>query len=517
MDHGLGAGSDLRHHLQHQDLTLDTLKTLLHLAPDGAQLWQKAKGQWLPVDRAQSGSVWVVTDMAEETISEIQVPRLYGQDRSGFINRQLTSRFPETPYKIALPASSQTSLLNRLAPLRQTLLALDAKERIDQVLDELDAKVAGLWSTSGLLARLGASKTLPGNLFVVVPGLQSMRILFLKERVPIISRLISEPSTSQLVNAEIIRTLRHLENTKVIERNSEKPPVLVLGNREGIAQGLLDEQLLLIEVPAALRKVASSDFKFALFDLAIQSPPGQLAPLSRRTAHIAAAVGRWAYTIAAAIICFAVWNLLASFQQIQDVRASIARSQGTLTELGRKLTMVDKSIAAYPVTSELVKNTIRLERDELLSAPSLPRQLTSITEALAADPALRLGRLDWSIQSPTGPFCPKDTAIVPATAVAPSAPASDAAARTSRSRISFDLVLPPTLTGKARTSVIAAVSERLASVPGVTLQLDPAKLQIASSLAGGSRPADTAPVALAWCLDVSNASPSLAPSERTKP
>ncbi len=471
----------------------------------------------MPVDRAHRGSVWIVTDMAEETISDIQVPRLYGRDRSGFINRQLTSRFPETPYKIALPASSQTGLLNRLAPLRQTLLALDAKERIDQVLDNLDAKVAGLWSTSGLLARLGASKTLPGNLFVVVPGLQSMRILFLKERVPIISRLIREPSTSQLVTAEIIRTLRHLENTKVIERNSEKPTVLVLGNREGIAQGLLDEQMRLIEAPAALRKVATSDFKFALFDLAIQSPPGQLAPLSRRTAHIAAAVGRWAYTMAAAIICFAIWNLLASFERIQDARTSITRSQGTLTELGRKLTMVEKSIAAYPVTSELVKNTIRLDREELLSAPSISKQLASITVALAADPALRLGRLDWSIQSPLLASCPTDTAIALATAVATSTPASDAVTRAPGTRISFDIVLPPTLTGKARTSVIAAVSERLTSIPGVALQLDPAKLQPESSLAGGSRLAGTEPAAVAWCLDVSNVSPSLAPSQRSKP
>ena len=104
MDHGLGAGPDLRHHLHHQILTLNTLKTLLHLAPDGAQLWQKTKGQWLPLDRAHRGSVWIVTDMAEETISEIKVPRLYGRDRAGFINRQLSSRFPETPYKLALPA-----------------------------------------------------------------------------------------------------------------------------------------------------------------------------------------------------------------------------------------------------------------------------------------------------------------------------------------------------------------------------------------------------------------------------
>lgn len=455
--------------------------------------------------------------MAEETLTEVQVPRLYGRDRAGFIARQLTSRFPETPYRTALPASSQTGLLNRLAPLRQTLLALDARERIDQVLDNLDAKVAGLWTTSGLLARLGASKTLPGNLFIVVPGMQSMRILFLKERVPIISRLVRESNTSQSVAAEIIRTLRHLENTKVIERDGEKLPVLVLGDSEGIAQGLLDERMRLIAAPTSLRKAATSDFKFALFDLAIQSPPGQLAPLSRRTAHVAAAVGRLAYTMAAATICLALWNLLASYERIQDARTLIARSQSALTELGRKLTLVEKSIVAYPVTSELVKNTIRLEREELLSAPPLPKQLASITAALAADPSLRLGRLDWSIQSPLAPSCPTDTAIAPATAAPPSATASETAAGASGSRMSFDVLIPPALTGKARTSVIAAVSERLAKIPGVTLQLDPAKLQPASSLAGGSRQAGKDPALVAWCLDMANLSPAGAPTQESKP
>ena len=169
------------------------------------------------------------------------------------------------------------------------------------------------------------------------------------------------------------------------------------------------------------------------------------------------------------------------------------------------------------ILCELVKNTIRLEREELLSAPSISKQLTSISVALAADPALRLGRLDWSIQSPLLASCPTDPAIAPATAVAPNSPASDAAARAPGSRISFDLVLPPTLTGKARTSVISAVSERLASIPGVALQLDPAKLQPESSLAGGSRPAGTEPATVAWCLDMSNVSPSLAPSQRSKP
>ena len=468
------------------------------------------------MDQPKGGSVWIVTDMAEETLAEIQVPRLYGRDRSGFIARQLSSRFPETPYKTALPTSSQTGILNRLAPLRQTLLALDARERMDQVLDNLDAKVAGLWTTSGLLARLGASRTLPGSLFIVVPGSQSMRILFLKERVPIISRLIREAPTGQSVTAEIVRTLRHLENTKLIDRDGDKLPVLVLGNNEGIAQGLVDERMRLIEAPSALRKAANSDFKFALFDLAIQSPPGQLAPLSRRTSHVAAAVSRIAYSMAAATACLALWSLVTSYEGIQSARTSIALSQAALTDLGRRLSVVEKSIAAYPVTGELVKKTIRLEREEILSAPSLSKQLASLTVALTADPALRLGRLDWSIQSPLVPSCPSDNANSPATAAAPSAVAGDASAGAPGSRLNFDIVLPPTLTGKARTNVIATVSERLAKIPGVTLQNNPAKLQTGSSLAGGSRQVSTEPASVSWCLDWSNVSPAGTPTEKSK-
>jgi hypothetical protein len=517
MDHGVGTGADLRHHLDHQVLTSNALKTLLHLSPEGAQFWRKISGQWLAVEDSGGGSVWVVSDMAEETLTEIQIPRLYGRDRAGFISRQLASRFPETPYKTALPASAQTGLLNRLAPLRQTLLALDAKERVDQVLDGLDARLVGLWSTSGLLARLGVSSALPANLFIVVPASQSMRILFLKNRVPIISRLIRESGTSQSVTAEIIRTLRHLENTKVIEREGDKPPVMVLGDSEGIAQGLTDERMTLIDAPKSLRKAGTSDFKFALFDLALQSPPGQLAPLSRRTAHVAADLNKLSFAIAAATVGIALWVLISSFDRARNDRTAITGSQTTLAALRVKLAMTDKSIAAFPVPSELVKNSLRLERDELLAAPSMPKQLTLISMALAAEPSLRLGRLDWAVESPLSPPCPTDTPVAPAAAPVPTAAASDAVSSAISNQISFDVLMPPSLIGKARTSAIAALSERLAKIPGVTLQQDPARLQTASSLAGGSRQKGTESSTVSWCMRVSNNAQAGAAMEVTKP
>jgi len=182
------------------------LKTLLHLAPDGAQLWQKiSEGSGIPWTQPKGGSVWIVTDMAEETLAEIQVPRLYGRDRSGFIARQLSRRFPETPYKTALPTSSQTGILNRLAPLRPTLLSARCQRTNGSGSGSTpDAKVAGLWTTSGLLARLGASRTLPGSSFIVASWLAVHAHPFLKERVPIISRLIREAPTGQSVTAEIV-------------------------------------------------------------------------------------------------------------------------------------------------------------------------------------------------------------------------------------------------------------------------------------------------------------------------
>ena len=130
------------------------MKSILHLTVDGAHFWRKASGQWLPVEAPDKGAVWVVSDLAEESLTEIQIPRLFGRDRSNYIDRQLKSRFPDTPYKSMLAAAAPASLLDRIAPRRQSLLALEAKDRVNDALDELKADVAGVCDPSGRILGL---------------------------------------------------------------------------------------------------------------------------------------------------------------------------------------------------------------------------------------------------------------------------------------------------------------------------------------------------------------------------
>ncbi|MBU3740411.1 MAG: hypothetical protein FGM55_15845, partial [Rhodoferax sp.] len=142
------------------------MKTLAYLTPAGTEFWLKSGAGWEPSEVPQGGAVWMVTDLAEESLSDIQVPRLFGRDRSGYIQRQLVAKYPESPYRIALPPPAGGTLMTRLAPPRQTLLGLDAAGRIDELLDDLAMPIAGLWTTSQLLSSIATHRSVPADSFV---------------------------------------------------------------------------------------------------------------------------------------------------------------------------------------------------------------------------------------------------------------------------------------------------------------------------------------------------------------
>lgn len=483
------------------------MKTILHLGPGGDQFWRKKSGQWLLVDPPEAGSVWVVSDLAEEILTEIQVPRLFGTDRSGFISRQLNSRFPDTPYKTSLPGPVADGLLDRLAPRQQALLAVDARQRVDAALDGLGANIAGVWTTSGLLARLGLGRSLPADLFIVLPSAQASRILFVHKQSPVISRLIREASTAESVSSEITRTLRHLENTKVLERDGAKLPVLVLGQDPRIAEALLAQGMAVVPVPKAISRIGSGDFKFALFELALKSPPGQLAPLSRRTGHVAAGLSQLSYAASAVTASLVCWALFGAYGQLRLDRSDLQQSRAASSRLGQQLAGLERDLAAYPVSVGLVKSALRLERDEILSAPSMPKQLQALATVLAANPALRLSRLSWAVESAQAPPCAANTeagrAPAPAPALAPTAN-SEALPSLPSSRISFDLQLPPGMGVKARGALLGDLAQGFTGLAGLTLLQNPALTQAPESISGGSKEQPTEPSAYSWCLRFAN-------------
>ena len=137
------------------------MKTVLHLTYSGPQLWNKGRAGWQACDGPADGPVWVVTDLAEESFAEIQIPRIFGRDRQGFIARQLASRFPDTLFRTTLPAVPSGSFMDRIASPRLTLLGVDAAERINSSLDALPTPIAGVWAMSMLLALLASRRGCP--------------------------------------------------------------------------------------------------------------------------------------------------------------------------------------------------------------------------------------------------------------------------------------------------------------------------------------------------------------------
>jgi hypothetical protein len=476
------------------------VKTVLHLTADGAQFWRKSNRQWLPVANPDQGSVWIVTDLAEETLTEIQIPRLFGRDRTNFVQRQLASRFPDTPYRAVLPAAAPSGFLERIAPRRQSLLALDARDRINEALDGIKASVAGIWTTSGLLAQFGSEKTLPLDLFLVMPNQQSIRIVFLKKRVPIISRLVRDSGSGMALATEIVRTLRHLENTKVLDRDGSQRSVMILGLDNHKVGELEAEQFTLIQPPRSWRKMTTDDFKFALFELAMRFPAGQLAPLSRRTAFVASQIRKAAYALSAATVCASVWLLTEVYSKMQADRALLTSTRDSIKQTALELSKTDKKIAAYAVPSDIFKNALKLERDQILAAPAMDIQLQWLSAAIA-DPALRLSRLDWAVDAPPTTPCSTETTANQSPPVASVQPAVNENPKFLGSRISFDLSLPPGLETKSRLALIESVSDRLKKIPGVTLQQYPARALPGDSLVGGIRkPASTEAAQASWCI-----------------
>lgn len=479
------------------------MKTVLHLTPAGSQLWRKGPAGWQAHDGASSGPVWVLTDLAEEGFADLQVPRIFGRDRQAFVARQLASRFPDTPYRTVLPAARGGSLMDRIAPPRLGLLGLDAAQRVDAALATLTSPLTGVWTTSMLLAGIGCRKGLPPELFVVLPAPEALRIVVIKNREPVLSRLVAGVTKPADQVAEIVRTLRHLENTRVLERGTHRHGVLILGGADDMAAQLAQDHLELLPWPPPWATSAPPDWRFALFDLAVTTPPGQLAPLSRRVEHVASQWRRAAYGAAALCAALSVW---AAFDNVRNILASEsarAQAQTEVQRLASAQNEAEQKMVGFGVGAEAVRRAVTLEREELTSAPPLKASLLQLARAIAPHEAARLGQLSWRLL-PAG-RAPCVGGAPGAAAAAEAAPTGEPTAPTRRLELSFDLTPPQDQAATARAQMVASVSAALAKGDGVSLHRDPARELPQATLSGGASSSDR-DKPLSWCLSLPAAS-----------
>lgn len=468
------------------------MKSLLYISASGRQLWARNKQGWQPLIGEPDGPLWVVTDLAEENFAEINIPRLFGLDRSAFVARQLATRFPDTPYRSVLPPKPGGSLLDRIAPPRQTLLGITSAGRLDAELDAI-ASIAGIWPVSLLLTQIASNKRLPTDLFVVLPEAEALRIVFIKDRAPVLTRLVPSPNEVAAQAEEIIRTHRYLENSRILQRGA-RVAIMLFGDSREFAAPLSAARLELIPPPAPWDTQPPADWRFPLFDLALRAPPGQITPFARRTVFLAARLRKAALVTAAASLVIAAGVASSNLLGIVDILRDRKQTRLDGQRLDARFADIERRIAGTGATPELMRRAIALDSQELATAAPFDGQLRRVANLFDAGTHLRASILEWRIIAMTDSPCPKAAIAVEPAAGTPTS--SEPPPR--RVEMSLDLLMSDSDGPRERAQVLHDVSRRLERIEGVRLLQDPAKERARTALLGGA--AKETIKSVSWCM-----------------
>jgi hypothetical protein len=481
------------------------MKTVLHITAAGNHWWQKARQGWVasaaPVPNSSS-PVWVMTDLTEESVAEITVPRVFGADRSRFVERQLANRYPETEFRASLTPRSAGGLMDRLSPPRQSLAGIEPADRVKTALQDLSAPLAGVWSVSMLLTRLGQHSSLPVDLLIVHCQGSTLRIVYLKERAPVLTRLVNvSPNTSEQA-AEIVRTLRHLENTRVVDRGWQRFAVLLLGGNEELAAALVNDRMDCVPLPSSWAALANPQSNDALFDMVCKSPPGQLAPITRRAGYLANNLSRAAMGVAGLGLLLAIWLATGNIQS--SIRSQRDRQQveTALGDLASQLAQVDKSIEAFGVSPDLIRNALAIDEREISSAPDMRADLMRLASAISAVPGARVKQLHWQVLADNAKLCAEE-GVVTAVAVAdPTATGTtgETAPPQRKVELQISMQMPPDWGPRQLAQHAQSITRALAGLKGATIVRDPARTLRDGDIRVGITVADTQD--LQWCASL---------------
>ncbi|MBK9348079.1 MAG: hypothetical protein IPN06_17575 [Burkholderiales bacterium] len=477
---------------------------VLHISAAGNVWWGKKSTGWEVLPAPGAGPVWVLTDLTEEAFTEITVPRVFGRDRSSFVERQLASRFPETRFRVALDVQRHGSLMNRLAPPHQVLTAVEPADRITAALQDLSLPLAGVWSTSMLLARLGSKPRMPANLLIVLCQPGGMRIVFIKDRAPVLTRLVAAQQSAADQAVEILRTLRHLENTRTIERGRQRFAALLLGAAQGLEPILAADRLDALDASVLRKNATERDWRPLLLDMVCKSPPGQMAPVALRERYLALQVVRAARVASGLFLAATGAVVLGHVSTITGDHRERTQLMVNLAQLDAQIAEVDAAIQAYGVAPELLRQALAVDSAEITQAPDMAADWVDLSRVLSTVPGARLKNLQWRLLEPGTSACPAAGDAPPQTDVPVDAPPPTAPVRVVE--LHLQVVLAADTGPRQKLQQAQQISTGLAALEGVKVVHDPAlRLRDGDLSAGGAQQGGEND--LAWCAALTRTPP----------
>lgn len=483
------------------------MKTVLFINSSGARYFRRDNGNWRLIDKPdRNDKLWVIANLSEEMLEPLQVPVLFGSDRSHFLERHLSASFPHSQYRAAPIVSG-----NRFKPSTVVLTGLTAADTVTRELNKLDVTIAGVWGMSILLTLIAHRLSLK-NIMLVIPSAHYLRILVIKDGIPVITRCIhrySEDSDRENDgdSNEILRTRQHLENRHIFEHDA-LPPILYLGEASTVSSHLSRAGITLHPLPAELAPRGETAYLHPLLELVTTSPRGQLAPLQLRARHLAENVRDAARAgILASLLAAIVFGQ-------QDFRALIdlfGREKTLTAELQKAVNERERLAGRISSTGKdpaLVRQATKFSALEMDAAPT-PESILQFTAAAIADlPQVRIKSLTFRFPKPGDHYCQGRSVInlplidkkldlsLPGGSM-PAEPDNP----TRYTELQFSILLTEAMPPAAQAEIRKHISAALKAREGVQLMQDPAAFSLINTLKGGFGMSNTETENL-WCMSI---------------
>ncbi len=483
------------------------MKTVLFIHSSGARYFRRLHGIWQAAAQTEPGDkLWVIVNLPEETLETINVPLLFGRDRHNFLARRLLASFPHSHYHAAPFLSG-----GRIKPGIAVLTGLCTADTLSNRLEKQNTPVTGVWGLAMLLT-LMLRKLHICNLLLVMPDSHFLRILVIKQGLPVLTRCVRHDEEEDDKGAgEILRTRQHLENRHIFE-HEQMPPVLYLGDATQISAPLTAAGLTLMPLPETMSPKGDAAYLHAVFEYVSSSPAGQLAPLQLRVSHLTENVRRTAYVGIMTCLLAAIL-----FGQ-EDFRALLTlhrRGQTLNNELQQALSeraQLTARINASGLDPALVRQATTFSALEIDAAPTPESILQLAASAIAELPQVRIKNLTYRFPKQGERYCQGHTVIdLPLVkqkielGIPPGSKPDDsdkASAIANRyAELQFSILLTENLTPAAEVEIRKRISSVLKATTGIQLMEDPAAFSLINTLKGGFG-MDTTRSENLWCMSV---------------
>lgn len=460
------------------------MKTVLLIDSAGPRYFQRRENYWVPCAApARKDRLWVLFDLPEETLESIDMPRLFGNDRSRYIERRLAASFQDSPYRCAFPLTG-----NAFSPGRMMLDGTSAAKELDNHLAGLDTTLVGIWGCAALLA-LMSKKSAPPDVMLVLPAAHQLRIVVMKNACPVLTRCVQHEGDSDA--KEILLTRQYLENQRIFERG-KAPPLLYLGDSAALVERLNKGGIQLLPPPKNFTPSAKSGWLHPLFERLTANPPCQLAPLPMRARHLSGMLGTLAYLGAAASLMTALFINESEIRAWLDLRERKDMFAADIDRASAERDRLADIIAQSGADPELVRKATQFEMQEIGAAPGARQFMRIAAAAIAKVPDARVGDLAFRVNQNPANNCATSGGGQTAPA------AEDGAAR--HAEIAFGITLPAEAAPSAKHEMRKQIAASLAAIDGLKVLRSPLDHARTSVLKGGFSSAEESNEA--WCVSI---------------